>query len=343
MPTAEGYVKCLPPRATGETGSFSYVYQYKDHLGNVRLNYAWDNVANVLTVLNESHYYPFGLKHEKYNTEEYEFVNGIPTGVVLAPLTGGSSYKYKYQEQELQDELGLNWYSFKYRNYDPAIGRFMSIDPLTEKYVDWSPYVFSGNRVIDARELEGLEPYVLYGTPEAASENFVMRNNAISIVTRKEISANIYQTTDEKGAAAYAYTTPVVGSQGKVNVSKNTPIPEGTVLNAITHLHGEFNKELTREGFDGDTFSGTAGDKDSYGDMGIAERKNVDFYVGTPNGSHKKYDVETNEIITLSTNMPSDRAHPDRLNNINPVPPALELKPMEVKLPELNISATPLN
>ncbi len=34
----------------------------------------------------------------------------------------------------------------------------MNVDPLTEKYMDWSPYVFSGNRVIDSRELEGLEP-----------------------------------------------------------------------------------------------------------------------------------------------------------------------------------------
>src|SRR5690606_3950039 len=57
--------------------------------------------------------------------------------------------------------LGLNWDSFKWRNYDYAIGRFMSIDPLTEEYNTWSPYVFSGNRVIDARELEGLEPELL--------------------------------------------------------------------------------------------------------------------------------------------------------------------------------------
>jgi hypothetical protein len=34
----------------------------------------------------------------------------------------------------------------------------MNIDPLTEDYMDWGPYVFSGNRVIDSRELEGLEP-----------------------------------------------------------------------------------------------------------------------------------------------------------------------------------------
>ena len=67
-------------------------------------------------------------------------------------------YKYKFQGQERQDELGLNWDSFKYRNYDPALGRFMCIDPLTEKYNTWSPYVFSGNRVVDSRELEGLEP-----------------------------------------------------------------------------------------------------------------------------------------------------------------------------------------
>lgn len=66
-------------------------------------------------------------------------------------------YKYKFQGQERQDELGLNWDSFKWRNYDYAIGRFMSIDPLSEKYAYQSHYNFSENRVIDGRELEGLE------------------------------------------------------------------------------------------------------------------------------------------------------------------------------------------
>jgi RHS repeat-associated protein len=66
-------------------------------------------------------------------------------------------YKYKFQGQERQDELGLNWDSFKWRNYDMAIGRFMSIDPLAEDYVYNGPYNFAENRVIDGRELEGLE------------------------------------------------------------------------------------------------------------------------------------------------------------------------------------------
>ncbi|WP_238567926.1 DUF6443 domain-containing protein [Flavobacterium sp. ASV13] len=130
--TAEGYVK-------NTSGALSYVFQFKDHLGNIRLSYA-KNASNVLEIIEENNYYPFGLKHKGYN----DYV--------------GTNNKYKYQGQERQDELGLGWDSFKYRNYDFAIGRFMSIDPLTEDYETWSPYVFSGNRVIDSRELEGLEP-----------------------------------------------------------------------------------------------------------------------------------------------------------------------------------------
>jgi len=44
--------------------------------------------------------------------------------------------------------------------HDPRIGRFFAIDPLSSKYPHYTPYSFSGNRVIDAYELEGLEPVI---------------------------------------------------------------------------------------------------------------------------------------------------------------------------------------
>ena len=68
-----------------------------------------------------------------------------------------NAHKYKYQGQERQDELGLNWDSFKWRNYDYAIGRFMSIDPLAEEYEDYTPYQFASNQPVHAQEVEGLE------------------------------------------------------------------------------------------------------------------------------------------------------------------------------------------
>lgn len=162
FPTAEGYVKCTPPGGA-RPARFNYVFNYTDHLGNIRMSYGMDPKEGKLAILEENHYYPFGLKHEKYNSDKYEYVlnekgdEKYPVGISpLGPLER-KTYQYKYQGQERQDELGLNWDSFKYRNYDYALGRFMSIDPLAEDYSYQSPYNFAENRVVDGNELEGLE------------------------------------------------------------------------------------------------------------------------------------------------------------------------------------------
>jgi RHS repeat-associated protein len=122
----------------------AYIYQYKDQVGNVRINYYKNPNTNILTVDNESNYYPFGLEHKKYNN-----------------ISGNTNYQFKFQGQEAQKEVG--WYSFKWRNYDASVGRFFNADPLSEKFSHQSHYNFSENRVVDAVELEGLEAYVFNG------------------------------------------------------------------------------------------------------------------------------------------------------------------------------------
>ena len=62
-----------------------------------------------------------------------------------------------FQGQRVDDDLGINWIQFKWRNHDPQIGRFVEIDPLSEKYVYNSTYAFSENKVTNDVELEGLE------------------------------------------------------------------------------------------------------------------------------------------------------------------------------------------
>ncbi len=158
FPHTEGYVKVT------EGNYFNYIYNYTDHLGNVRMSWTWHKKSGSLAIMEENHYYPFGLKHRAYNVESYTYampMDGSP-GYNIPELVGETvdnpnPYKYKFQGQERQDEVGLNWDSFKWRNYDYAIGRFMSIDPLTEKYSHQSPYAFSENSPIMYRELEGLE------------------------------------------------------------------------------------------------------------------------------------------------------------------------------------------
>jgi RHS repeat-associated protein len=69
-------------------------------------------------------------------------------------------YRYGFQGQETNNEVtgSESHVAFKYRVHDARLGRFLSLDPLNAKYPHYSPYSFSGNRVVDAVELEGLEP-----------------------------------------------------------------------------------------------------------------------------------------------------------------------------------------
>ncbi|MBY0067111.1 MULTISPECIES: DUF6443 domain-containing protein [Empedobacter] len=134
FPTAEGYVNVTDGTA------FNYVYNYTDHLGNVRLSYQKE-LNGSLKVLEENNYYPFGLKHSGYNNTNLANTN----------------YKYKYNGKELQDELNLNLYDYGARNYDPAIGRWFNIDPLAEKMRRHSPYNYAFNNPVFFIDPDGME------------------------------------------------------------------------------------------------------------------------------------------------------------------------------------------
>jgi RHS repeat-associated protein len=125
LPTAEGYFNF-------ETGK--YVYNYTDHLGNVRLSY-FKNGSGA-EIIEESNYYPFGLKHEGYNV-----------------LSGNPAYKYKYNGKELQ-ETGM--YDYGFRQYMPDLGRWSSLDPLSELASSWTSYRYAYDNPLRYIDPKGL-------------------------------------------------------------------------------------------------------------------------------------------------------------------------------------------
>jgi hypothetical protein len=66
-------------------------------------------------------------------------------------------YSFGFQAQEQDEEMWGGSVTYKYRVEDPRLGRFFAVDPLFAKYSYNSPFAFSENRVIDSKELEGLE------------------------------------------------------------------------------------------------------------------------------------------------------------------------------------------
>ncbi|BFP42647.1 hypothetical protein FGF1_34920 [Flavobacteriaceae bacterium GF1] len=172
----EGYVN-----ANG--GGYDHVYQYKDHLGNVRLSYT-DNPSNpgTPTIIEENNYYPFGLEHKGYNNQ----INGVENNYMT------------YSGKELDESLGLNWLDFGFRNYDASIGRWMSIDPLAEKYYDKSGYNYAFNNPVffvdpDGQEVDVTELLRKNGKNELFLLINLMAN--LSEISGQKISVN----TDNDG------------------------------------------------------------------------------------------------------------------------------------------------
>lgn len=124
---------------------FLYVYTSNESQQDV----FFDNVllgVNSGPLLEETHYYPFGLVME-----------GISSNALK-----GSSYpenKIKFGSKELQnDEFsdgGLEYYDFSARNYNPQIGRWHSADPLADKYQNLSPYNYVANNPVKYLDPDG--------------------------------------------------------------------------------------------------------------------------------------------------------------------------------------------
>ncbi|WP_289031127.1 polymorphic toxin type 10 domain-containing protein [uncultured Algoriphagus sp.] len=92
-------------------------------------------------IVQETHYDPWGLEL---------------TG--LGYTHGGiKANNYLYNGNEILSELNLNLYDFKSRFYDPAIGRFISIDVLADhpRQIGISPYQFSWNNPIRYNDPNG--------------------------------------------------------------------------------------------------------------------------------------------------------------------------------------------
>ncbi|MCD0487364.1 DUF6443 domain-containing protein [Pedobacter sp. MC2016-14] len=140
------FIQTEEGRALPAAGSaYSYEYMLKDHLGNTRATIKQNG-----DIIQVQDYYAFGLEMNAGNN-----------------LTPSPANKYKYNGKEKQDELGLDQLDYGARFYDPVIGRFSTIDPLSEISRRNSPYSYALNNPIRFIDVDGMfadEP-----TPEEAA------------------------------------------------------------------------------------------------------------------------------------------------------------------------------
>lgn len=207
IPTSEGYYDALLNQ---------YVYNFTDHLGNVRLSYTDTNKDGVIQprqyfsqtcdgpfippfqipncistsmpgeIVEINNYYPFGLLHNYTATTQ-------------------NAYQYKYNGKELQ-ESGM--YDYGARMYMADIGRWGVVDPLAEKNRRFTPYNYAVNNPIR------------FIDPDGRSENdWIKRTGQSNWEYRSDITSA--QQAKDAGYVAYADGRGDTNSSYTTTLSRN--------------------------------------------------------------------------------------------------------------------------
>jgi RHS repeat-associated protein len=152
-------------------------YYIKDHLGSIR------SVINESGTVVESYdYYPFGLK--------------MPNRTFVS----GTGSKNLFTGKERDNETGWDYFGARY--YYPAIGRWLSVDPMFATFPDQSSYQYTHNNPINRYDPDGKADF---GSAEKLNEVATKIMNDVKYLKR----ATIYNVSynDYSGEQKLYYDT----------------------------------------------------------------------------------------------------------------------------------------
>lgn len=167
-------------------------------------------------------YYPFGL--------------GMPN---RSDNSANDTDKYKFTGHERDTEASRTLDYMMARNYDPALGRFLQIDPLADEFPGWTPYHYVHNN-----PLKFTDPTGMAACPPACGDQLYKffggyYEIAKSFIPSKQTSgASLEVGVGKPGVASTGYkvtvenTSEVTESMGESNgVKSETTVDVSQTLN----------------------------------------------------------------------------------------------------------------
>jgi RHS repeat-associated protein len=176
--------------------------ELSNHLGNVLVTISDKKVYTLVStnivfepeITTITDYYPFG---SAMNTRSYS----------------SGAYRYGFNGKELdKNEEGMggggSTYDYGFRIYNPALGKFLSVDPLSASYPWYTPYQFAGNIPIVAIDIDGLESKIIIQETQT--------DGTVKLVNTSEYSTKKVTVTAGYGAVA------------SIDVNNKGPLGAGT-------------------------------------------------------------------------------------------------------------------
>ena len=191
----------------------------------------------------------YSLVEKKNASTTHRMPSGMrPAGFGLSfaenpARTDQDKQPYKFNGKELDRAFGWDAYDYGARTYNPAIGRFLTPDPMCEKYYSISPYAYCGNNPVRFIDPDGRDIEVYYQDENGktrtwifngANQNQAPKNQFVSDF----VTAYNYNVKngggDQMQAAAIAtdYTLNLVQTEegSTFQTTFNGPRTEGTVF-----------------------------------------------------------------------------------------------------------------
>jgi len=146
------------------------LYELKNQIGDINVLVTDRKIPDAadykVDIKKATEYYPFGMIMPGRDSARY-------------------TYRYGFQGMEQDDNFKGkgNSISTEFRQYDPRVARWLSVDPMLDKYPNFSPYIGMNNNAVNVIDKLGLE-----GEDEVtgALNNLTMKTAELHAIEQRE-------------------------------------------------------------------------------------------------------------------------------------------------------------
>jgi RHS repeat-associated protein len=149
-------------------------------------------------------------------------------------FTASKAYRYGFNGKENDKDAHTNtWQDYGFRIYNPALGRFLSVDPLTKSYPGLTPYQYASNNPVEGIDLDGLE----YVSSKEVRIEIVYGKVKLKIENMTSVVRNSLKAANEDPANWPENSIGIDFTIGSFSLEKAAP-KEGEFLNGLDNTSG---------------------------------------------------------------------------------------------------------